>query len=174
MDREYPAEAWKRLGKALEARRGQLGYGFRQRENFLADRGGPPPSLKMLARLERGELTSYPPATIASLESLYELIPGSFEASLEGGDLKPLRTGPPLQPRDPSAADQHGEPEDDPAWDLFPDPADKLLRWIWRMPVPVEDREQLVADSRARRRRAAQEPPGRESACLPGTDGGPG
>ena len=52
------------------------------------------------------------------------------------------------------------------AWDLFPDPADKLLRWIWRMPVPVEDREQLVADIRARRR-AAQEPPRRESACLP-------
>jgi hypothetical protein len=71
-------------------------------------------------------------------------------------------------PRNPFAAftDQFSEPEDDPAWDMFPDPADKLLRWIWRMPVPVEDREQLVADIRARRR-AAQEPPRRESACLP-------
>jgi transcriptional regulator with XRE-family HTH domain len=75
----------------------------------------------------------------------------------------------PAAPRNPFAAfaSQFSEPEDDPAWDMFPDPADKLLRWIWRMPVPVEDREQLVADIRARRR-AAQEPPRRESACLPG------
>jgi transcriptional regulator with XRE-family HTH domain len=75
---------------------------------------------------------------------------------------------PATVPRNPFAAfaSQFSEPEDDPAWDMFPDPADKLLRWIWRMPVPVEDREQLVADIRARRR-AAQEPPRRESACLP-------
>jgi hypothetical protein len=74
----------------------------------------------------------------------------------------------PAVPRNPFAAfaSQFSEPEDDSAWDMFPDPADKLLRWIWRMPVPVEDREQLVADIRARRR-AAQEPPWRESACLP-------
>jgi hypothetical protein len=90
MDKTYPPEAWKRLGRALEARRGQLGYGFRQRGEFLADRGGPPPSVKMLARLERGERTTYPPVTVTRLESLYEMSPGSFEAILEGGEGRPL------------------------------------------------------------------------------------
>jgi len=98
MDSTYPPEAWKRLGKVLEARRGQLGYGFRQRERFLADRGGPPPSVKMLARLERGERTSYPPATVTLLESLYGYAPGSFDAVLAGGEPAPLPAapGPPL------------------------------------------------------------------------------
>jgi len=89
MDKAYPPEAWKRLGRELERRRGQLGYGFRQRENFLRDRGGPPPSLKMIARLERGERTSYPAATITALESLYGYAPGSFEAILEGREPVP-------------------------------------------------------------------------------------
>lgn len=86
MDSTYPPEAWKRLGKVLEARRGELGYGFRQREQFLRDRGGPPPSVKMIARLERGERTSYPASTVTLLESLYGYRPGSFEAVLNGGE----------------------------------------------------------------------------------------
>ena len=89
MDKTYPPEAWRRLGKLLEQRRGQLGYGFRQREQFLTDRGGPPPSVKMLARLERGERTSYPEGTITLLESLYDYEPGSFEAVLDGGEPVP-------------------------------------------------------------------------------------
>lgn len=95
MDKAYPPEAWRRLGRALEARRGQLGYGFRQRERFLADHGGPPPSVKTLARLERGERTAYPPGTVTRLESLYELASGSFGAFLEaataGRDAELLR-----------------------------------------------------------------------------------
>ena len=102
MDKVYAPEDWKRLGEVLEARRGQLGYGFRQRERFLADRGGPPPSGKTLARLERGERTAYPPGTVTLLESLYELAPGSFEAFLSRrGDLEPLPLAPgpvPLRP----------------------------------------------------------------------------
>lgn len=90
MDNAYPHEAWRRLGKVLEMRRGQLGYGFRRREQFLQDRGGPPPSVKTLARLERGERADYPPATIARLESLYGYAPGSFEAILAGRDPVPL------------------------------------------------------------------------------------
>ncbi len=96
MDKKYPLEAWRRLGKVLEARRAQLGYGFRQRERFLAERGGPPPSVKTLARLERGERTSYPPGTVTRLESLYGYAPGSFEAVLAGGDAVP---DPPVPPR---------------------------------------------------------------------------
>lgn len=90
MDKTYPPEAWKRLGAVLEARRGQLGYGFRRREQFLQDRGGPPPSVKTLARLERGERASYPPATVARLESLYGYAPGSIDAILAGRDPVPL------------------------------------------------------------------------------------
>jgi len=106
MDSTYPPEAWKRLGKVLEARRGQLGYGFRQRGRFLEDRGGPPPapSGKMVARLERGERAFYPPATVTRLEALYGLAPGSFEAVLAGGEPVPLSqdqapAGPPPGPR---------------------------------------------------------------------------
>ena len=94
MDNVYPRDAWKRLGEMLEARRGQLGYGYRQREQFLAARGGPPPSLKTLARLERGERTRYPPATVTRLEAMYGWAPGSFASVLEGGDPVPLPVPP--------------------------------------------------------------------------------
>lgn len=96
MDKTYPPEAWRRLGKLLEQRRGQLGYGFRQREQFLRDRGGPPPSLKTLARLERGERTAYPDSTVTLLESLYGYEPGSFEAVLRGGEpvTRPVAAAP--------------------------------------------------------------------------------
>jgi len=113
MDKAYPPEAWKRLGKVLEARRGQLGYGFRQRANFLADNGGPPPSAKTLARLERGERYTYPPATVTRLEALYQYDPGSFEAVLAGGDPVPLAAGarpaavravPPPPPQPPGSS----------------------------------------------------------------------
>ena len=110
MDKTYPPEAWKRLGKVLERRRGQLGYGFRERERFLRDKGGPPPSAKMLARLERGERTSYPESTLTLLESLYELVPGSFETVLAGGELElPVRTSGPLRIV-PSAASDGSDP----------------------------------------------------------------
>jgi hypothetical protein len=164
---------WKRLGRLLGHRRTEIAARYKNKNLFAREREL---NRRMLWSIETGARGTYAPDTLRDIERAYVLVPGSIKRTLDGGDLEPLRTGLPPQPRDPSAtvADQHGEPEDDPAWDLFPDPADKLLRWIWRMPVPVEDREQLVADSRARRRRAAQEPPGRESACLPGTDGGPG
>lgn len=74
-------------------------------------------------------------------------------------------TPEPGPPRNPFAHLAPPEPEDDAAWVMFPDPGDKLLRWIWRLPVAVSEREQLVRDVRARRR-AAQDPPGRESAGL--------
>jgi hypothetical protein len=117
MDKTYPPEAWKRLGRALEARRGQLGYGFRQRGEFLADRGGPPPSVKMLARLERGERTTYPPATITRLESLYDLSPGSFEAILDGGEGRPLPSAPALR----AAPDPRHGATPSPAEDILAD-----------------------------------------------------
>lgn len=90
MDITYNPEDWRRLGKILQQRRGQLGYGYRQRRKFLADRGGDsPPSDKMLDRLERGERTSYPDDTIAYLESLYGYAPGAFAAILQGREPPP-------------------------------------------------------------------------------------
>ena len=88
MDNSHPAEAWGRLGKALEQRRGQLGYGYRQRGTFLRD-SGVNLSVKTIARLERGERGAYPDATIAAIESLYRVQRGSVEAVLCGGELAP-------------------------------------------------------------------------------------
>ena len=84
MDNTYPAEAWGRLGKALERRRGQLGYGYRQRGTFLRD-SGVSLSDKTLARLERGERDSYPDATVSMIERIYKVKPGSVEAFLRDG-----------------------------------------------------------------------------------------
>lgn len=162
MDNAYPLEAWKRLGEVLEARRGELGYGFRQREKFLEDRGGPPPSVKTLARLERGERASYPESTIARVESLYGYAPGSFRSVLEGGapELLPVRSGPPVLPGNPFASivDPALEPEGDAAWVMFPAHTreDRTLRWIWRLPFSEEERTQMVEDWRRRRREAKE------------------
>ena len=93
MDRTYPPDAWKRLGRALELRRLQLGYGFRKRGRFARDRGSPV-SVKTLSRLERGERDAYPDATIASVEALYGLAPGSIEISLKGGEFVILEDDP--------------------------------------------------------------------------------
>ena len=144
MDKTHPPDAWRRLGKALEARRGQLGYGFRQRGEFLADRGGEkPPSAKMIARLERGERATYPDATITRLETLYDLAPGSFEAFLAGGGLEPARPPRP-EPRAAFDDDDDGEPAGDEAWILFPQ--DQRKRHIWRTPgMSHSERVELIA-----------------------------
>lgn len=79
----------------------------------------------------------------------------------------------PAVPRNPfaAAAGPFAEPDGDEAWDMFPDPADRVYRWIWRMPLPMEERAKTVSELRSSRR-AAQDPPGRESAGLPFTPGG--
>lgn len=130
MDKAYPPEAWKRLGEELQKRRGQLGYGFRQRGDFLTDRGGPPPSAKMLARLERGERGAYPPSTITRLEALYEYAPGSFEAILAGGEGTPVAAPPraPLRAAPDAPPSAPGSPAEEILADLlarYPD--DKII-----------------------------------------------
>lgn len=134
MDKAYPPEAWKRLGEVLEVRRGQLGYGFRQREQFLRDRGGPPPSVKTLARLERGERDAYPPATVTRLESLYGYAPGSFEAVLAGGEPARLEEAAAAGPVH-AAPRGDNDPADDAAARLFRGDTrhDRLIRNIWRL-----------------------------------------
>jgi len=82
----YPYEAWLRLGRMLERRRGELGYGFRQRARFARDRGGGKISVKTISRLEKGERDSYPESTVGTVESMYQWAPGSIESVLAGGE----------------------------------------------------------------------------------------
>lgn len=96
MDIHATPDAWARLGRALELRRGQLGYGHGGRGRFVRDRGALL-SAKTIARLERGERPAYPAATLAVAEEMYRLVPGSIERSLAGGNLEPAADGPPLQ-----------------------------------------------------------------------------
>lgn len=179
----YPPDAWKRLGAALERRRAQLGYGYRQREDFLRARGGPPPSVKTIGRIERGERAAYPESTISRLEQMYGVEPGSFEAVLRGGELAPSPGTPsaPLAPgMSPSPADgepdsafrafaadepEPGSPEDRGAWALFPDPGDVALRWLWRTPGATEqERIELIEVVRKSRRGSAGGPPAESAA----------
>jgi hypothetical protein len=94
----YPHEAWWRLGRALERRRGELGYGFRQRGRFTRERGGGKLSVKTISRLEKGERDSYPQATIGAAEAMYMWAPGSFDSVLRGEPPDPLVVAPARQP----------------------------------------------------------------------------
>lgn len=93
----YSPEAWRRLGRILERRRGELGYGFRQRARFARERGGGTISVKTISRLEKGERGSYPQSTIGSIETIYQWSPGSVESVLLGGDPDPLLAVRPRQ-----------------------------------------------------------------------------
>jgi hypothetical protein len=91
----YPNEAWHRLGRMLERRRGELGYGYRQRPRFVMERGGGMISVKTISRLEKGERCSYPESTVGTVESMYQWSPGSVECVLTGGEPSALLLAPP-------------------------------------------------------------------------------
>lgn len=141
MDNVYPLGAWRRLGELLEQRRAQLGYGFRQRGQFLRDRGGPPPSLKTLGRIERGERAFYPASTVALLERLYGFEPGSFEAVLRGGDPvpRPVSVGAGASP----AEDDAGRARViDGVRALYPgDPVAEAIMSQWHKPLETRQSE---------------------------------
>jgi hypothetical protein len=88
----YPYESWVRLGRLLERRRADLGYGFRQRARFAMERGNGRISLKTISRLEKGERDSYPESTIGTIERMYRWSSGSVEAVLMGGEPRELPT----------------------------------------------------------------------------------
>ena len=90
----YPNAAWRRLGRLLERRRGELGYGFRQRARFARERGGGMISVKTISRLENGERASYPESTVGTVEAMYQWSAGSVERVLTGGEPIPLLQAP--------------------------------------------------------------------------------
>lgn len=90
----YLQDAWLRLGRMLERRRGELGYGFRQRAIFVRDCGAGMISVKTISRLEKGERGSYPESTIGAVEAMYQWSPGSVESVLSGGEPSALATAP--------------------------------------------------------------------------------
>lgn len=91
----YHQEAWLRLGRMLERRRGELGYGFRQRSRFARERGGGKISVKTISRLEKGERGYYPESTVGTVETMYKWAPGSVESVLLGGEPNVLLIAPP-------------------------------------------------------------------------------
>jgi hypothetical protein len=91
----YPQEAWLRLGRMLERRRGELGYGFRQRSRFARECGGGKISVKTISRLEKGERGYYPESTVGTVETMYKWAPGSVESVLLGGEPNVLLIAPP-------------------------------------------------------------------------------
>lgn len=94
----YQFESWLHLGRVLERRRGELGYGFRQRARFVRERGGGRISVKTISRLEKGERGSYPESTIGTIEAMYQWSPGSVEAVLTGGEPNTILLAPERNP----------------------------------------------------------------------------
>ena len=116
----YPHEAWQRLGRALERRRGELGYGFRQRGRFSRERCGGRISIKTISRLEKGERSYYPQATVGAVETIYHWAPGSVEAVLRGGNPDPLAVTAAPRRRDPLTT-EHAPPT----------PGERITSWVY-------------------------------------------
>jgi len=90
----YTSDAWQRLGRMLQRRRGELEYGFRQRARFVEQRGRGKISVKTISRLENGERDSYPESTIGMVEAMYQWSAGSVESVLRGGEPNALIISP--------------------------------------------------------------------------------
>jgi hypothetical protein len=114
----YPREAWRRLGRMLERRRGELGYGFRQRARFARDCGGGMISVKTLSRLENGERESYPESTVGTVEAMYRWSAGSVESVLTGGEPSALQAPP-------APSNSITSP------DAPPTPGERLAGWVY-------------------------------------------
>lgn len=115
----HDSESWLRLGRVLERRRGELGYGFRQRARFVRERGGGRISVKTISRLEKGERGSYPESTIGTIEAMYRWSPGSVEAVLMGGEPNPILVAPPAD-RNPITLAY-----------TPPTPGERLASWVY-------------------------------------------
>jgi hypothetical protein len=115
----YPFESWLRLGHVLERRRGELGYGFRQRARFVKERGDGRISVKTISRLEKGERGSYPESTIGTIEAMYQWSPGSVESVLLGGEPNMVLVTP--------------SPERNPITSPYtsPTPGERLASWVY-------------------------------------------
>jgi hypothetical protein len=161
-----PTANWKRLGELLVRRRIELDPRYSNRQLFAAERGI---NYRTVSDVERGRRDNYEGGTVTALEVAYAVAPGSIGRALAGGELEPL-PGParpePGAPPNPFASVMPDEPEGDEAWTMFPDPADRPLRAIWRQPLPYQKRVEKVAELRDWAK-AALRPPGQESAGLP-------
>jgi len=126
----YPSDAWHRLGRMLERRRGELGYGYRQRARFVMERGGGKISVKTISRLEKAERCSYPESTVGTIEAMYQWSPGSVECVLMGGEPSALLLAPPSG-RNPITT-----------LDAPPTTGERIASWIY-----VRMRQQGYSDS---------------------------
>jgi len=105
----------------LERRRGELGYGFRQRARFVQERGARMISVKTISRLENGERDSYPESTVGTVEAIYGWSPGSVESVLNGGEPTSI------QPATPASASR--DPLTNP--DAPPTVGERIASWVY-------------------------------------------
>lgn len=79
----YPQEAWERLGRLLEERRGELNPDWANRAQFLRDTGM---NKKLIERLELAKPGHYRPATLAAVSVAYGWTGDSIRRILSGGE----------------------------------------------------------------------------------------
>lgn len=82
----YPPEAWERLGRLLEERRGELNPEWANRAQFLRDTGM---NKKLVERLELAKPGQYRPATLAKVSVAYGWTGDSIRRILAGGQPQP-------------------------------------------------------------------------------------
>jgi hypothetical protein len=142
--------AWERLGRLLSERRTQISPRYANRRAFAADREM---NWRTLHDIEQAKRDNFGPATMRAFETAYMLAPGSLARTLADGDLEPL---PPAAPPEPEPERWNDEPQDDAAWDLFPD--DETKRKIWRATASLKEPDRARIMRQIDRDRAALAP----------------
>jgi len=118
--KQPPVEACQRLGRMLERRRGELGYGFGQRARFVREHGGGRISVAAVRRIEVGERATLPETIVGLIEAMYQWSPGSVELALSGGQPNYLPVTPELPAPNPISA-----------VDIPPTAGEPLASWIY-------------------------------------------
>lgn len=145
--------AWQRLGRLLAARRVQVGARYKNKNLFATEREI---NRRMLWQVESGARDTYRPDTIRAIEAAYELVPGSLERTLAGGDLEPARAPEtqPVFPEPPTAAEE--------ALEKFP--GDLVSQAIWRLPnTSAAERWEMIATLERKRAEIAERRPSQAS-----------
>src|SRR5580700_11065336 len=135
-------DAWIRLGQLLAGRRAQIHARYKNRRLFAAETGI---NWRLLYDMEHAKRDNFRPKTLSAFETAYQLVPGSIERVLAGGDLEPLPDAPRI-----AAVPDHAVPRtlrEEDADDVIEAliAGNEVLRLLWNYPDPKGPVGKLLA-----------------------------